>query len=160
MCIRDRFLIGLLSIFGSGSKSNTIIKNKNDSTSVITSKTDDDKETYLKNYLKIEDLKVGKGYGRYDMPGYSTEKSVVSGKIRNTGKKVLSRVEITIYFLDSEGKRIGEKSYIPISHFSVDDDSPLKPNYVRDWGYVVDENAPSGWSKKVEAVINDLSFSE
>ncbi len=123
------------------------------------------KTEYIKNSLKLENVEVGEGYGQFDIPGYGKKKPTVSGKLRNTGEKSLETVKITVYFLDSTGKRIGEESYYPINTNSIygellSESEPLKPNYVRDWGYVVDTDAPSGWSKKVEVVITDIVFSE
>lgn len=123
------------------------------------------KTQYIKNYLKLEDVEVGTGYGQFDVPGYGQKKPTVSGKIRNIGDKTLETVGITVYFLDSSGKRIGEESYYPINSNSIfgellTESEPLKPNYVREWGYVVDTDAPPGWSRKVEIIITDISFSE
>ncbi len=123
------------------------------------------KTEYIKNYLKLEDVEVGEGYGQFDLPGYGKKKPTVSGKLRNIGDTTLETVKITVYFLDSNEKRIGEESYYPINTNSIygevlSESEPLKPNYVREWGYVVDTDAPAGWSKKVEVVITDISFSK
>ncbi len=119
------------------------------------------KTEYIKKYVKLENVEVGEGYGQFDVPGYSKEKPTVEGRIRNTGNLTLETVEITIYFLDSKRTRIGEKQYTPISPYSFfgDDDTPLKPNYVRDWGYVIDD-APAGWAKNVGVIVSDITFSE
>lgn len=118
------------------------------------------KTEYIKNSVKLEDVEVGEGYGQFDVAGYDKKKPTVEGKVRNTGSEILERVEITVYFLDSAGTRIGEKEYTPISSYSImGDDTPLKPNYVRDWGYVVSD-APDGWDKKVEVVVTDITFGE
>ena len=118
------------------------------------------KTEYIKNSIKLEDVEVGEGYGQFDVAGYDKKKPTVQGKVRNTGNQILERVEITVYFLDSTRTRIGEKEYTPISSYSImGDDTPLKPNYVRDWGYVVSD-APDGWDKKVEVVITDITFGE
>ena len=119
---------------------------------VSTPKVDPEKD-YISKHLSLENVKVGEGYGRYDVPGYDSKKPTVEGKIRNNGDKSLSRVEITVYFLDANDKRIGEKT----SSF-MGDSTPLKPNYIRDFGYVVLEDAPSEWAKKVEVLITDISF--
>lgn len=119
-----------------------------------------EKTEYIKKYVKLEDVKVGEGYGEFDIPGYDKKKPTVEGRIRNTGDRILETVEITVYFLDSSGTRIGEKKYYPISVYSIlGDKTPLKPNYVREWGYIV-EDAPTGWAKKVEVVISDITFEE
>jgi hypothetical protein len=118
------------------------------------------KTEYIKNSVKLEDVEVGEGYGQFDMPGYDKKKPTVQGKLRNTGDQILEKVQITVYFLDSTGTRIGEKEYYPISAYSIlGDKTPLKPNYVRDWGYVV-EDVPSGWDKKVEVLVTDITFED
>lgn len=116
---------------------------------------------YIKSSLELEEIKVDKGYGQYDVPGYSKEKDIVEGKLRNTGDRSLDVVEITIYFLDSAGNRIGEEQYYPVNTMAYSgDDSPLRPNYVRDWGYVVESDAPSDWDKTVEVAVTDVEFSD
>jgi hypothetical protein len=114
---------------------------------------------YIAKYLSLENVKVGQGYGQYDMPGYDPIKPTVEGKIRNEGDKTINEVEITVYFLDKTEKRIGEKTYNPVFAGTIfGDATPLKPNYVRDFGYVVHEDAPSEWDSKVEVEITDISF--
>lgn|GEM_PF-3309678 len=127
----------------------------------IQERTINTKQAYLEKYVVLESVKVGEGYGRYDTPGYDAKKPTVEGKIRNTGNKSLSRVEITVYFLNSIGQRISEKNYpVIIASSFMADSAPLKPNYVRDFGYIVNEDAPSEWVKKVEIVIADIVFEE
>jgi len=37
------------------------------------------------------------------------------------------------------------------------DNTPLKPNYSRRFGYKLDD-APSDWSKKVKVAVTDIEF--
>lgn len=138
-------------------QSNQIVQE--DNVQLIGSKPVLNKKTeYVKNFVKLEKVEIGKGYGQFDMPGYSKKKPTIQGRIKNTGTKILEVVKITVYFLDRTKTRIGEKEYYPINTYSIlGDHTPLKPNYVRDWGYVIDD-APSGWAKKVEVVISDITF--
>lgn len=116
----------------------------------------EEKQAYIKNVI-LKDFKVseGKKYGFGDpVPG-------VFGTIVNKGDKSLKRVEITVYFLDKNGTVIGEKDFNPVlvSEYSFgDDNKPLKPNYVKDFGYSVEDSAPSSWSKKAKARITDIEF--
>ena len=116
----------------------------------------EEKQAYIKNVI-LKDFKVseGKKYGFGDpVPG-------VFGTIVNKGDKSLKRVEITVYFLDKNGTVIGEKDFNPVlvSKYSFgDDNKPLKPNYVKDFGYSVEDSAPSSWSKKAKARITDIEF--
>ena len=86
------------------------------------------------------------------------------GTIVNNGTETLREVTIRVYFLDNEGHRIGEKEFSPVlvTRFSIGDNTPLRPGYRRDFGYNVDDHAPSGWgwAKNVEAEIVDLQFLE
>jgi len=109
-------------------------------------------------YVKLENIKVGQGYGQFDVPGYSNTKPSVSATLRNIGDRTLRTVRVTVYFLDKDGHRIGEKSYSPVSGFSFDDDSPLKSGYVRDFGYLIGDDAPSTWANKVEVEITEVEF--
>jgi hypothetical protein len=84
----------------------------------------------------------------------------VFGTIRNRGDSTLTRVEITVYFLGSDGKAIAEKQLTPVlvTQFSFSDKGPLKPGYVRDFGYSVKDDIPSGWGRKARAEITRLEF--
>jgi len=84
----------------------------------------------------------------------------VFGTIRNHGDSTLTRVEITAYFLGADGKAIGEKQFSPVlvTQFSFSDKGPLKPGYIRDFGYVVRDDAPSGWGRKARAEITSIRF--
>lgn len=119
------------------------------------------KKEYIKNYLLLDQIEVTEGYGQFDMPGYDEKKPVIKGKIKNSGDKILREVEITSYFLDGEGNRIFEKDYHPIlvTEYGLGDNEPLKPNYIREFGYVVD-GVPSEWAGKIEIEITDIDFQE
>jgi hypothetical protein len=84
----------------------------------------------------------------------------VFGEIKNLGNRSLEEVEITIYFLDKDGKPIFEETHHPVlvSKYSFGDrNKPLKPNYTRKFGYGTDD-VPSDWAKKVRVKITDLEF--
>jgi hypothetical protein len=116
----------------------------------------EEKQAYIKNVI-LKDFKVseGKKYGfGKTVPG-------VFGTIVNNGDRTLKEVEITVYFLNGEGTVIGEEDFHPVlvSEYSFgDDNKPLKPNYVKDFGYSVEDYAPSAWSKKAKAKITNIEF--
>jgi hypothetical protein len=109
---------------------------------------------YVSSNLSLERLRVapGRRFGRA-VDG-------VFGTIVNNGSDALRKVTIRIYFLDDAGRRIGEKDYFPVlvTEFSIDRNTPLRPGYREDFGYNVDDDAPSGWGKKIEAEIVDVEF--
>lgn len=114
--------------------------------------------SYFPN-LKIENLKTGSGYSQFDVPGYSQPKKGIYGSIRNVGDKAVNYIELTVFFLDKSGGRIGEKTHTIISDISfTGDNAPLRPSYVKDFGFSVESDAPSEWSGKIEAEISKITF--
>jgi tetratricopeptide (TPR) repeat protein len=113
-------------------------------------------EGYIRERLILERFRVGAG-SRF---GFGDPQPAVFGTIRNRGDSTLTRVEITVYFLGSDGKAIGEKRFSPVlvSEFSFSDKGPLKPGYVRDFGYSVEDDAPAGWGRKARAEITRIEF--
>lgn len=84
----------------------------------------------------------------------------VFGEIKNNGDRTLKQVEITTYCLDKNDKVVFEKTFHPVlvSEYSfMSDNTPLKPNYSRRFGYKLDD-APSDWSKKVKVAVTDVEF--
>ena len=117
-------------------------------------------QAYLPS-VQLTNVQVTEGYGQFDVPGYSARKLAVKATLRNTGNRSLKRVEVTVYFLNSQGQHIAEKEYAPVSEINFSGDAgPLKPNYVKDFGYVVDDVAPSEWAKKIDMAVSKVEFSD
>lgn len=117
-------------------------------------------KAYLPN-IRLDNLRAGEGYGKFDVEGISERKRGVYGTVRNLGDRTLKRVEVTVYFLDRNGQRIGESSYGAVSSYNFGGNTdPLKPGYVRDFGFTVEENAPKEWGGKFEAAVTDVDFEE
>lgn len=115
------------------------------------------KADYIKRFIQLNNVRVGYGYGKYDVPGVSNAKRSVFGNIKNTGNKTIKILDITIYFLDKSKKRIGEKEAVVVNAYSLLDKSePLKPNYVRDFGVIIEDVAPANWNGKVEIEIKRI----
>jgi hypothetical protein len=85
----------------------------------------------------------------------------VLGELKNRGDRTLREVEITVYFLDSEGTWVHEETYRPVSATDrfFGDHQPLKPNYGRKFEYRIG-GAPSDWAKKVKVAVTDVAFQE
>lgn len=111
---------------------------------------------YVASNLALEMVRVAPGerFGR--------TVDAVFGTIVNNGVKTLRKVTVRIFFLDNAGRRIGEKDFSPvlITEFSIGDNTPLRSGYRKDFGYSVEDDAPSGWAKKIEAEIVDIEFME
>lgn len=119
-------------------------------------------QTYIPNLL-IEDIRVGEGYGQFDMPGYSPSKPTINAKLRNIGNQTVKSAEVTVYFFNKQGQKIAEKNYTPVNEYALLDNSgPLKPNYVKEFGYVLDANdVPlSEWNKRVEIVVSSIKLED
>lgn len=84
----------------------------------------------------------------------------VFGEIKNNGDRTLTQVEITTYCLDKNEKVVFESTYHPVlvtENSFMNDNTPLKPNYSRRFGYKLDD-APSDWNKKVKVEVTDIEF--
>jgi len=134
--------------------------------SSATSGIDDNKPSaeeaaYIKSNLRLYDL-TSKYYdsmldGR--VPG-------VDFKIQNAGNRTLNRVKVRVIFQDADGKPIAEEEYSPVwviqGGYSMNDDKPLRPNYI--WQNEPDKfysakSVPSEWQEgKVTATISDIEF--
>lgn len=109
-----------------------------------------EKQAYVDN-VKIGDLEVGKAV----LGGLG-----VFGEVKNLGDRTLTKVEITIYFLDKDGNPIFEKTYCPVlvSEWSFGDRAQfLKSGYSRKFGVKADD-VPSDWAKKVKVKVTDIEF--
>lgn len=107
---------------------------------------------YASRSIEIENGRVSKAQNFGDpVPG-------IFGTLVNHGHKDLSKVEVTVYFLDRDGMRIGEESYHPIWTDGFLATAPLRSGYREDFGYKVDETAPSRWAERVEFEITDIEF--
>lgn len=116
---------------------------------------------YISKYLVLKNIRIGEGYGQFDVPGYSKSKKGIFGTVKNIGDKNIGLLEIIVYFLDSNGQRVGEKSIMVISTQSIFEKTiPLKPNYSKDFGYILEEDAPSEWAGKIEVEISKIAFEE
>jgi len=116
----------------------------------------EEKQAYIKNVL-LKDFRVAEGK-KY---GFGKAVPGVFGTVVNNGDRSLKEVEITVYFLNDKGTIIGEEDFHPVlvSEYSFGgDNKPLKPNYVEDFGYSVEDYAPSSWSNKAKAKITNIEF--
>lgn len=119
----------------------------------------EEKQAYIENVV-LYDLK-----SRY----YETylEKKVpgVEFKIKNKGDRTLKEVEVTVYFKDTSGIIIAEKSYHPVlvTKYSFSgDNKPLKPNYIwqmESGKFYKADSVPSEWKEgAVSAKITNIEF--
>ena len=112
--------------------------------------------SYVKEGLSLENVRVAPG------ERFGQAVTGVFGTIVNRGARTLRKVEVHVYFLDVHRRRIGEKHYVPVlvTEFSFSANTPLRPGYRKDFGYSVDNDAPTGWAKAIEAEIVGIEFAE
>jgi hypothetical protein len=119
----------------------------------IPAQSDPQKRAYIPN-IELRDVRKGES---------TLGEAGVFGEVKNAGQRTLTEVEIIIYCLDDAGHRVFEKHYHPVlvseSSWSMDPDTPLKPNYTEKFGCKMDD-APSDWSGKVEVMVYDIGFAD
>jgi hypothetical protein len=78
----------------------------------------------------------------------------VFGELKNKGDRTVTGVDIVIKFLNKDSQIIAESNYSPIRKDSLfpDTNAPLKPNFVRKFGYRASE-APAEWAHKVAVSV-------
>lgn len=89
----------------------------------------------------------------------------VEFKIKNKGNRTLKEVEVTVYFKDSSGTIIAEKTYHPVlvtKYSFSSNNKPLKPNYIwqmeRGKFYKAD-SVPTEWKEgTISAKITNIEF--
>lgn len=83
----------------------------------------------------------------------------VSGEIRNTGNKIVRKIEITIFYQDEDGRAIFDRTHYPVfaPRWETDENKLLKPNHSQKFRYKLDE-VPSQWSGEVRVKIVKIAF--
>lgn len=76
----------------------------------------------------------------------------IVGEIKNAGTVTLSRVSLTIYLLDKNGKPIHDLELI-----NVFEDKYLKPNYIKKYYFNIDD-VPSEWARKIKGEVWEVKF--
>lgn len=86
----------------------------------------------------------------------------VFGEVQNAGTRSLDEVQITIYFLDQQGRTVHEKTYTPVlvSKYGFDQELnvPLRAGYRHKFGVRTDD-APSAWNGQVRVTVTAVKFS-
>ena len=91
--------------------------------------------------------------------GVSGKERSILGEVRNNGDKPIGVLQITVYFLDANGKRMDERRYTVVSTLSLmTPTAPLQPGESKSFDYFVEDYAPEGWAGKVEARISNIRF--
>lgn len=116
-----------------------------------------DEADYIAKSLVVENVEASykKSALEGNVPG-------VSFSIKNTGEKTVKRIKVNCSFMNAEGKKIAEESYLPVSEFDFANGKPLKPGY--EWTldksrFYSAKGIPSEWAPgKVEIKITEIDF--
>lgn len=83
-------------------------------------------------------------------------------KIKNNGNRTLSRVRVRVVFRDANDQPIAEEDYTPVSEYSYDGSSLLRPNYIwqQERGrFYTAQRVPSEWEAgNAVATITEIEF--
>jgi len=113
-------------------------------------------DSYISQYISLENLRVAPG------ESYGETVKGIFGTLVNKGPKTLNKVRFRVYFLDSGGNEIGEEDYTPVlvTDYPIGDNTPLRPNYRKDFGYDIEKYAPSGWEGSIKVKIVEIEFGD
>ena len=108
---------------------------------------------------KLELSKVAVDRKDYGTFGMATR---VQGVLKNLGDRTVSDVLMAVYYLDKNGKRIGEDTFRPVLS-----DEPLKANYSKTFSTYMSKadspypnDPPAGWSGKAEVKVAEVGFAD
>ena len=120
-------------------------------------KTSKEKLEYINNHLQIFEIEA-----KTIETSYEGVKPGVKFAIKNNGNESLTKVRITIYFLDKNGKTFYEKSSLPVWS-KYGEMKVLKPNYTFRMDknkYLTFDNLGNEWTEKVIIKITEIEFAE
>ena len=150
------------SVFGGDTDSKQQMISKDDNKKHDQTEKDSIKTAYINNHLKLYDVSA-----KYRESLLEGKVAGVLFKIKNDGDRSLDKIEVTVYFKDSNGVTIAEEDYNPVfvSEYNfTGDDKPLKPGYI--WQMPKDKfypakQVPSEWKEgSIDILITDIEFSE
>jgi len=114
----------------------------------------------------LEKLKLYDFQAKYYTTALDERVPGVEFKLKNSGERTLDLVEVTVYFMDRDGRVISEEDYHPVlvSEMSFEPSKPLKPGYI--WQlergkFYQAPHVPSEWQEgNAVAKITDLEFAQ
>ena len=108
---------------------------------------------------KLDLSQVKGGMSKGTLSCYDHECPAVWGKIKNTGDRTVSRVVVTAYFPDATGKVVFEKQYSAVTTGGLmNNDAPLRPGYIKEFGYVVEGCPTECVPQNVRVSVTDVDF--
>lgn len=87
-----------------------------------------------------------------------TEKKYVYGTIKNSGDKLIIKLQVTVSYLDKNNKLIAEGSAWPILGAKAKPDS-LKPQSSKEFRFPISNLNPE-WSGRIRAKISDIELAD
>jgi hypothetical protein len=120
-----------------------------------------EKADCISKSLSLYDISV-----RYQNSELNGRVPGVEFKLKNLGERTLTKVGVTVYFLDSDGKTIAENKFNPVwvTSYGGENNDPSKPGYI--WAlsgnqFYVAKNVPSEWVEgRVIVKVTDVEFAK
>lgn len=118
------------------------------------------KQSYISNHLVLFEVEAKhiKTYEHDRVPA-------IRYAIKNNGSETLTKIRVTVFFLDKQGIPFDEEEYLPVlvSDYNIGDSRPLRPNYTfrmdRNRWMTVDRLGDE-WGGEIEIKITDIEFAE
>lgn len=112
----------------------------------------------------LEKLEIYDVDSKYRPSASGSRSASVQFKIRNNGDRTLTRIEVTVYFLNASGAPIAEEVFVPVrvNPYAASAARPLRPGYV--WELegnrtMTTRSIPSEWVEgSVEVKFTGLEF--
>ena len=154
-------VIATVNAKASGDALEELEKPRNEASKALQEEEQREQELYIKNSVTLYDVS-----SRMYTSILEEQEPGVKFKLKNTGDRTLTEVEVTFYFLDSTGAVIAEESFYPVlaTGFSRSNRKPLKPGYVwqqEEGKFYAADKVPSEWKVgSVRAAITDIRFED
>lgn len=113
------------------------------------------KADYIKNYIGLT------GIGTMDevSPKAVSPAKYAYGTVKNNGSSTIDKVKVLVYYLNKNGKRIGEDSGWSGFKTLKSKIDLLKPGDAKDFQFLIVNKNPE-WFGKIEAKVTDIEFLE
>jgi predicted nucleic acid-binding Zn ribbon protein len=113
------------------------------------------KADYIKNYIGL----TGIGTLEEVSPKAAAPAKYAYGTVKNSGNKTVDKVKVIVYYLNKNGKRLGEDSGWSIFKTLKGKQDLLKPGDAKDFQFLIVNTDPE-WFGKIEAKVIDIEFLE
>ena len=102
--------------------------------------------------VELQNLRIGAGISDGVLG------TAIFGEIYNKGEKIISIAEMTVEFMNDDGKVEKVHKFFPVNKFSFRESLPLKPGQSKEFGFPIDDIVPEEWDGTFTARLTELIF--